>query len=117
MAVLRFYQGHGDHTGQSAEQNTHQRKPGRWNEPDSFGLASAMFMISISIVALAGFVWAEFANAALVGTLCIVIGAPFLVFGAMMGFLAMIARPVPSYHVTRRAYLLKSIETINQNKG
>ena len=41
-------------------------------------------MIGISVVALAGFIWSESANAALVGTLCIVVGAPFLVFGVMI---------------------------------
>lgn len=84
MAVLRFRQGQRDHPGQSSEPNAYQGKPGRWNEPDSFGLASAIFMISVSIVALSGFAWAESANAALVGTVCIVVGAPFLVFGAMI---------------------------------
>lgn len=84
MAVLRFRQQPRDHPGQSSEPNAHQGKPGRWNEPDSFGLASAIFMISVSIVALAGFVWAEFADASLVGTLCMVVGAPFLVFGVMI---------------------------------
>jgi hypothetical protein len=89
MAVLRFHQGHRDNPGQSSESSAVQRKPGRWNEPDTFGLASAIFMLSVSVVALAGFAWAESADAALVGTLCIVVGAPFLVFGAMIALVVL----------------------------
>ena len=47
-------------------------------------------MMSVGVVSLAGFVWAEFANAALVGTLCMVVGAPFLVFGGMIALVVFV---------------------------
>ncbi len=102
MAVHRFHHDHGDQSDQTSEPNTLRRKPGRWNEPETFGLASALFMICLSVVALAGFVWSETADAALVGTLCIVVAGPFLVFGTMIALVVFVENVWHRYWRVRR---------------
>ncbi len=83
MAALHFHQGRPAHSSR-AHRLHYLATQGCWDEPEAFGLAAGIIMTSIGVILLAGFVGAEFMDAALAGILLVFLGSPFLVFGVLL---------------------------------
>ncbi|HEY7346807.1 MAG TPA: hypothetical protein VH599_00715 [Ktedonobacterales bacterium] len=89
MAVLHFRQGR-------LYRHRQPRRPfslavrGCWNQPDPFGLATAILLTGIGLAFLAGFVGMEFVQGAPADFPLLFLGFPFLVFGGMLLLLILI---------------------------